>query len=161
MLYLDKRRIQQVLLNLLNNAIKFQESGIINVFSDLKFDKGQLMVQITVRDNGKGMTQEEVERVFEPFSSKRSSLSQQQASNGVGLSICKRICKQLGGDIEVVSSPDLGSCFKFSVMAKSGVNINLQKDRKLMESVASSISLTFDPLDVNDFYNQRLSLSSD
>ena len=64
-------------MNLLNNAIKFQESGIINVFSDLKFDKGQLMVQITVRDNGKGMTQEEVERVFEPFSSMRSRSSQQ------------------------------------------------------------------------------------
>ena len=68
MLYLDKRRIQQVLLNLLNNAIKFQESGVINVFSDIKFDKGQLMIQITVRDNGKGMSQEEVEKVFEPFS---------------------------------------------------------------------------------------------
>ena len=63
-------------MNLLNNAIKFQESGIINVFSDLKFDKGQLMVQITVRDNGKGMTQEEVERVFEPFSVLLHGLSQ-------------------------------------------------------------------------------------
>ena len=119
------------------------------------------MVQITVRDNGKGMTKEEVEKVFEPFSSMRSRLSQQKASNGVGLSICKRICKQLGGDIEAVSSIDLGSCFKFSVMAKIGRNINVRRERKLIESVASSISLTFDPLDVNDFYNQRLSLSSD
>ena len=131
------------------------------MFSDIKFDKGQLMVQITVRDNGKGMSKEEVENIFEPFSLMGSRLSNQKASNGVGLSICKRICQQLGGDIEVVSSPDLGSCFKFSMAAKSGVNINLRAEKKLMESVASSISLTFDPLDVTDFYNQRSSLSSD
>ena len=67
-LFFDKRRVQQVLLNLLSNATKYQTSGVISVFSNISFELPQPLIQITVKDNGLGMDEEAVKRAFEPFS---------------------------------------------------------------------------------------------
>ena len=63
------------------------------------------------------MTKEEVKQVFEPFTSDKSELSRSMnpMSNGVGLSICKQICENLGGDLTVTSQLEVGSTFKFSI----------------------------------------------
>ena len=72
-----------------------------------------------MKDNGLGMDEEAVTRAFEPFSRLGERNKLHTTSNGVGLSICKRICHQLGGDIEAVSKLGVGSTFIFSVKAKS------------------------------------------
>ena len=72
-----------------------------------------------MKDNGLGMDEEAVKRAFEPFSKAGKRNKLHTTSNGVGLSICKRICHQLGGDIEVSSKLGVGSTFIFSVKAKS------------------------------------------
>ena len=90
----DKRRLQQVLLNLLSNATKFQITGTINVTvhigrKDLMDDK-LLSIELAVKDTGIGMSHTEVENIFRPFyrSTNPKSRSLNQSGNGVGLSIC-------------------------------------------------------------------------
>ena len=66
--YLDRRRVQQVILNLLSNATKFQETGIISVFSNIVRDGvDNTFLEITVRDEGLGMSDEAAQKAFEPF----------------------------------------------------------------------------------------------
>ena len=119
---IDKRRLQQVLLNLLSNARKFQKEGIIVVSHSLKKlnEKGNdYVLVVRVQDSGIGIDKNEEKNLFKPFwrSEKRISQQHNPRGNGLGLSICKQICKALGGDIELESSSVLGSTFVFSMKA--------------------------------------------
>ena len=78
-------------------------------------DANELILKVSVKDQGIGMTREETEHVFEPFWASPSSLSLNPYSNGVGLFICKQICESLDGDIKVESAPELGSKFTFTM----------------------------------------------
>ena len=102
----DKRRLQQVLVNLLSNACKFQEKGVISVkafcaqnFGYNSLEERGLMISIVVQDQGVGMSPDKVATIFEPFGSSNNNVR----GNGVGLSICKKICQQLEGEIVVQS----------------------------------------------------------
>ena len=88
------------------------------MFSVIEQDYSDAVIKITVKDSGIGMSKEAVERAFEPFSRVDGQRGSNTASNGVGLSICKSICQQLGGDIEVASTLGQGTTFKFSIPAK-------------------------------------------
>ena len=115
----DKRRLQQVLLNLISNAIKFQEAGQIRVNVRIKIKDGlekSLLIEVQVIDTGIGMTQAEVAKAFVPFWRSKDNTSQNlnKKGNGVGLSICKKICKCLGGDLTLISEPGVGSTFTFT-----------------------------------------------
>ena len=84
---------------------------------DLAADKGELTLKVSIKDQGIGMTPNELERVFEPFwkSSNLVSKGLNPTGNGVGLHICKEICHQLGGDIGVISTVGLGSVFTLTM----------------------------------------------
>jgi len=119
----DKRRLQQVLLNLLSNATKFQSTGTIHVTlhigrKDLMDDK-LLTLEVAVKDTGIGMAQTEVDNIFRPFyrSTNTKSRNLNQSGNGVGLSICRQICRCLGGNITVRSKLGNGSTFTFTMDA--------------------------------------------
>ena len=109
----DKQRLQQLVLNLASNAIKFQQHGVItvkavilNLQQRLMHDsKDESLLEVTVADTGIGMTPEELQRIFVPFNTTENRVSQSMnpRGHGVGLSICKQICKNLGGDITVKS----------------------------------------------------------
>ena len=95
------------------------------MFSSIIVEKDEPTIQITVKDTGIGMSKEAVSKAFDPFNRIDKGSRKHATSNGVGLSICKSICEQLGGHIEVVSTIGAGSTFNFSVKAKPYDNAKL------------------------------------
>ena len=114
----DQRRVEQVLLNLLNNAIKFTERGAVTLTAMLVDDfdphgSGQPVRAACVRvsDTGIGMRQEDLSSLFQPFRQIDSGLQRQHEGTGLGLAICRRLTDLLGGTIVAESAPGEGSSF--------------------------------------------------
>lgn len=114
--FTDADRLRQCLFNLTGNACKFTSNGrvIVSVFRRA----GDL--HITVADTGIGLSEEQLERLFRPFSQADSSISRRFGGTGLGLSITKKTLELLGGSISVASMPGLGSTFALSVPARLG-----------------------------------------
>ncbi|OGR34778.1 MAG: hypothetical protein A2051_11785 [Desulfovibrionales bacterium GWA2_65_9] len=110
----DSLRLRQVLVNLVGNAMKFTERGEVTVFvqSGSVSSEGLVDVSITVRDTGLGMSPEQLERLFEPFTQADSSTTRRYGGTGLGLSICKRLAELMGGSISALSQPGKGSVFR-------------------------------------------------
>ena len=109
-LHADARRIKQILVNLISNAIKFTPEGGklgLEVFGDAPNHN----VQITVWDNGIGIKTEDLPRLFQPFTQLDSSLSRNYQGTGLGLSLVQRLTAMHGGHVEVKSTPGQGSRF--------------------------------------------------
>lgn len=107
----DRRRVSQVLINLLNNAIKFTESGSVKVDSRISGDR----VVISVADTGIGIRDADLPTLFKPFRQIDTGTTRQYDGTGLGLSICKKILQLLGGSIRVESRFGEGSCFTFDL----------------------------------------------
>lgn len=103
----DQRRFEQILMNLLNNAIKFTEKGRVAVFC--KRENGCFL--LSVSDTGIGMRPEELPSLFQPFHQLDSGLTRKHEGTGLGLSICKKILEMIGGSIDVESRLGQGSVF--------------------------------------------------
>ena len=112
--YCDKTRLNQVLLNLLSNAIKFTPAGG-TVFVRLKqypgTVKGSELYEIRVKDNGIGMSQEFVQKIFSPFERERTSTVSRTQGTGLGMAITKNIVDMMGGTIEVRTEQGKGTEF--------------------------------------------------
>jgi PAS domain S-box-containing protein len=114
----DRLRLQQILVNLIDNAIKFTERGIVRVTTRM-VDGGAIdpVLEFAVSDTGIGMTAAEMMGLFQPFYRVPSVAAAHPGGTGLGLAICKRIAKRLGGDINVHSAPASGSKFTLTVPA--------------------------------------------
>lgn len=112
----DPLRLQQVLVNLVNNAIKFTESGdvIIEIKLISKQEKS-VKLSFEVRDNGIGMSSEQINKLFKSFSQVDESTTRKYGGTGLGLSISRTLLNMMGGDIEVVSNLGKGSKFSFDL----------------------------------------------
>ncbi len=110
----DRRRVEQVLINLLNNAVKFTEHGEVRVECRLSDDH----LLIRVKDTGIGINHEDMDKLFKEFSQLDSGLNRKQEGTGLGLSICKKLVTLLGGDIQVESKPGEGSVFTITLPMK-------------------------------------------
>jgi CheY-like chemotaxis protein/HPt (histidine-containing phosphotransfer) domain-containing protein len=112
----DPMRLQQVLLNLVGNAIKFTERGEVVLAIDcLRSEDGRVELAFAVRDTGIGIAPEQQQRMFEAFSQADSSTSRKYGGTGLGLAISRRLVEMMGGDLQVDSVPGQGACFRFSV----------------------------------------------
>jgi two-component system, sensor histidine kinase len=109
----DARRLRQILLNLVGNAIKFTEHGAVTVSLARKPDTSWYRFAVT--DTGIGITQEAQSRLFRKFSQADSSVTRRFGGTGLGLAICKRFVEAMGGIIGVDSTPGRGACFWFEV----------------------------------------------
>ncbi len=107
----DRRRVSQVLINLLNNAIKFTESGFVKVTCEVLADK--LITSVT--DSGIGIPEADLQKVFDPFQQIDTGTDRHYEGTGLGLSICQRILELLNGSIRVESQADKGSRFIFEL----------------------------------------------
>lgn len=110
---LDKMRCQQVLMNLLNNAVKFTgDGGVVELKVDTTLlSDTRAQDVITVRDSGCGMSEEFLQRMFEPFEQERNLYSASVQGTGLGLAIVKKIVDAMQGTIEVESQKGVGTCF--------------------------------------------------
>jgi CheY-like chemotaxis protein/HPt (histidine-containing phosphotransfer) domain-containing protein len=121
----DAGRLRQILINLLNNAIKFTDTGEVVLSVDGKaLRSGQEAVgrwhrlHFTVRDSGIGIPKDRQLRLFESFSQVDASTTRRYGGTGLGLAISKRLCELMGGTIWVQSQPGEGSTFHFTVRAE-------------------------------------------
>lgn len=109
----DEIRVKQVLINLCSNAIKFTEEGEVSI--NVSFNKPENKLIFAVKDSGIGLTEEQIERIFSPFTQADSTTTRTFGGTGLGLSISRQLADLLGGSLEVESVKNLGSCFTFSI----------------------------------------------
>lgn len=112
----DPLRIQQVLVNLISNAVKFSDKGAIGIALQLTSEQGDLLeIQGAVSDNGIGISPEQQRSLFQSFSQADGSITRKYGGSGLGLAICKQLCELMQGDIWLESEADVGSTFYFSM----------------------------------------------
>jgi two-component system sensor histidine kinase/response regulator len=114
----DALRLQQVLINLAGNAIKFTERGEVSVLVE-RVARTPLMLRFQVRDSGIGMTEEQLSRLFSPFTQGDLSTTRRFGGTGLGLTISKGLIELLGGTIHVKSTAGEGSEFQFTLPFKA------------------------------------------
>lgn len=116
----DPGRIRQVLTNLIGNAMKFTETGEIIIRASLEIcSKNTLIFHCDIQDTGIGISPEQQDKLFDTFTQLDTSTTRKYGGTGLGLSIVQKLCKLMGGDIEVNSSPGLGSCFSFTLQLQA------------------------------------------
>lgn len=157
MLFGDSMKLQQIVNNLISNAIKFTLAGgtiLISVQEGESRGKGEAQdfveLLFSVRDTGIGIDQEYQRRLFEPFSQGDSSATRQHEGTGLGLSICKKFVAMMNGEIAVESELDKGSTFTFSVMLRRAGTM-LPGAYEFPEDIKGGTALV-----VDDLYDSRL-----
>ncbi len=118
MVMVDERRLRQVLLNLLGNAVKFTDNGTVSlVVSNEGTDDDHSLVRIDVRDTGVGIQQEDLSNIFEPFE-QVGDIKRRDAGTGLGLTITRALISAMGGNIRVTSEPGRGTQFSIELRLK-------------------------------------------
>lgn len=111
----DALRLEQVLNNLVGNAIKFTEAGEIHLrVAVAERSDSDILLQFTVKDTGIGMAPEQLQRLFQAFSQADTSITRKFGGSGLGLAICRHLVQLMGGEIDVVSAAGGGSTFRFT-----------------------------------------------
>lgn len=123
----DLVKVRQTLLNLLSNAVKFTSKGRIAVEVVTEKKEARDRVRICVTDTGIGMTEQEISRLFQDFVQADSSTTRKYGGSGLGLSISRRFCRMLGGDIYVESTFGAGSKFTID-LPKNHVEVPVQQE---------------------------------
>ena len=111
----DARRFEQILLNLIGNAVKFTDSGAVNIEVDTQTEEDNHSLVIAIRDSGIGIREEDMRNLFKPFRQVDSTLSRKHEGTGLGLVICQRLTKLMGGDIKVSSRWGVGTTFTLTL----------------------------------------------
>ncbi len=132
--YGDNLRISQILINLLGNAIKFTESGTINL--NIKNISGDI-IRFEIVDTGIGLTQKQQKKLFKSFSQADGSTTRKYGGTGLGLAISKQLVELMGGKIWVESIVNKGSKFIFEIELKEKINVELHDsniNKKFLEN---------------------------
>lgn len=128
----DPLRLRQILHNLLTNAIKFTSAGTITLGCTIARRGIRTMLEFYVEDTGIGMSREEQERLFKPFSQVDGSTTRKFGGTGLGLTIVKELVTAMYGEIHVMSSPGIGSRFTFVIPLKKAEKADMElKDQSV------------------------------
>ena len=114
----DALRLTQILNNLVGNAIKFTETGYVNIEVSRLEAEDNSLIKFTVSDSGKGITESDQQKLFESFSQADTSTMRKYGGTGLGLSISQKLASLMGGDITLKSSVDQGSEFSLEIALK-------------------------------------------
>lgn len=126
----DSKRIEQILLNLINNAVKFTEEGAIALSVELaEYKKTHYTIEFSIKDTGIGMSDEHMSHLFEPFTQEDASISRRFGGTGLGLSIVKNLSELMGGNIKVKSVIEQGSEFILSLPLQADMQKNLEHEK--------------------------------
>ena len=134
----DSVRLNQILYNLINNAVKFTQEGSVTLtVNTVEMSDKDVLLKFTITDTGIGISQEQQSQIFNEFSQANSSTSREFGGTGLGLSIVKKLVELQGGSVTIVSEEEKGSSFIFEI---------LYPHKKMSES---DISISNDSLDFN------------
>ena len=151
----DPTRLKQILFNLTNNAIKFTEQGYIGLSVSVLDN----LLQIKVKDSGEGISAQQQELLFQPFTQADSSINRRFGGTGLGLSISRRLANGLGGDIIVASAPRKGSTFTLSI------NLAVVQDSPWINNVTeiwqSTPTKSVLPVTLPNFVGNKILLADD
>jgi adenylate cyclase len=114
----DPTRLRQIMLNLLSNACKFTENGSVSLSVARSREDGNDWISMRVDDTGIGMTSEQLGKLFQEFSQADSSTTRKYGGTGLGLAISDRLCRMMGGSIDVKSEPGVGTTFSVRLPAE-------------------------------------------
>ena len=139
----DPLRLGQILINLVNNAVKFTDRGevVVTVAPEEQL-AGRLKIKFSVRDTGIGMTPEQAARLFQAFSQADTSTTRKNGGTGLGLSISKRLVEMMGGEIWVESNHNAGSTFFFT--AWLGITSSEPEGKRLVPDLSGIRALIVD-----------------
>ncbi len=143
----DAKRLKQILINLVGNAIKFTREGRVGI--RIKFDAADERLMMDVIDSGIGMTDEQLGRLFKSFSQGDASVTRSFGGTGLGLAISKRLAEMLGGQITVRSTEGVGSTFSVSIKTGKLKNIPLIRPSTEVEETSPERAATETKLDAN------------
>ena len=110
----DSVRLSQVVGNLINNALKFTETGFVKLTVS-KCPVDSQLIDLSVEDTGIGIPEDKLSTIFEVFSQADQSTTRKFGGTGLGLAICRRIVTAMGGDVEVTSTVGVGSKFRVRI----------------------------------------------
>jgi signal transduction histidine kinase/CheY-like chemotaxis protein len=117
----DPTKLSQIMMNLINNALKFTKNGTINVIVKLNAIENEIAsLYFEVKDTGIGIPEEKLDAVFDSFSQGSIEVNRKYGGTGLGLTIVKKLIKMLGGDINLKSVVGIGSTFSFNLLLKIG-----------------------------------------
>ncbi len=157
----DPLRLGQVLINVVTNAIKFTEYGQVV----LNISRSEKVIDFKIIDSGIGMTQEQIDKIIQPFAQADSSFTRRYGGTGLGLTITNQLIGLMGGQLEISSTPGVGSTFSFSLPLEiieekqelimpekmQNLNILIVDDNEISLKILSEIckSLNFNPYAVS------------
>lgn len=129
----DPLRLQQILVNLISNAIKFSDHGAIGIKMQLIAREGaELEIQGSVSDNGIGISPEQQQQLFQSFHQADDSITRKYGGSGLGLAICKQLCELMQGRIWLESTPNVGTTFYFRVHVAAASGQSPQHQRGIL-----------------------------
>ena len=142
----DGLRIQQILINLLSNAVKFTDEGLVSVTVKSRATEQGLMLEFAVTDSGIGLSQHQIEGLFESFAQVDESISRKYGGTGLGLAICKQLVELMNGQIWIESKLGEGATFYFTVPVQEDKNQQISSPSKQLSSlkvlVADDVNLS-------------------
>jgi signal transduction histidine kinase len=117
----DELKLRQILFNLIGNAVKFTRDGTITVTLAARREQtGERWLRLCVEDTGVGMTDEQLARIFDPFTQAEATTAARYGGTGLGLTLCRRLAALLGGTIGATSRPGVGTRFVVDLPAPTG-----------------------------------------
>lgn len=176
-LFGDEMRVRQVLVNLLNNAVKYTENGFIKLTLTYHREGEDITLSGSVEDTGIGMTEEEMEHIFDSFTRVENVQNQTIEGTGLGLTICRQSLELMGGWIEVKSLYGVGSKFSFSlpqkiqregslISSKAGEDCQVLfmetslEQQGIVERILKNFSVDFDFVESTEDFIQNLQLKN-
>ena len=155
----DPTRLNQVLLNLMGNAIKFTHRGEVSLsITPISINPNQVRLYFEVNDTGIGLREDQQERLFQPFMQAESSTSRRFGGSGLGLAISHKLVKRMGGDLKVSSVHKQGSSFSFTL--NFPLEVNDSKPEKEVPILSGSLHgfkvLLVDDDEMNRFFGKKL-----